>query len=130
MPLLPMTPSPATLRAPAGQLSDEVELYHRTYTTLLRSSGEALLRVLESAHRTMGSSLHPLAASEEPDLGAFIYATRRLPDAIFGGRLVVMGQEGEAFQRAGLGLADDWPPLEAPARRRHWYDAGDGRLAV
>ena len=42
-----MTPSPATLRAPAGQLSDEVGLYHRTYTTLLRSSGETLLRVLE-----------------------------------------------------------------------------------
>ena len=62
-----------------AKLSDEVELYHRTYTTLLRSSGETLLRVLESAHRTMGSSLHPLAAAEEPDLGAFIYASRRLP---------------------------------------------------
>jgi hypothetical protein len=118
------------MRPPSGQLSDEVELYHRTYTTLLRSSGETLLRVLESAHRTMGSSLHPLAASDEPDLGAFIYATRRLPDAIWRARLVVMGQEMEAFARAGLGLADDWPALEAPARRRHWYDAGDGRLAA
>jgi len=131
MPRVPLTPPGSTLRPPApGQLSDEVELYHRTYTTLLRSSGETLLRVLESAHRTMGSSLHPLAASDEPDLGAFIYATRRLPDAIFHGRLVVMGQEIEAFERAGLGIAEDWPALEAPARRRHWYDAGDGRLAV
>jgi hypothetical protein len=118
------------MRPPSGQLSDEVELYHRTYTTLLRSSGETLLRVLESAHRTMGSSLHPYAASDELDLGAFIYATRRLPDAIWQARLVVMGQEKEAFARAGLGLADDWPALEAPARRRHWYDAGDGRLAA
>src|ERR671938_690717 len=107
-------PSHGALRQAAAQVSDEVDLYHRTYTTLLRSSGETLLRVLESAHRTMGSSLHPLAASDELDLGAFIYATRRLPDAIFNGRLIVMGQEAEAFERGGLGLADGWPPLEAP----------------
>ena len=44
-----------------GRLSDEVELYQRTYNTLLRSSGETALRVLESAHRQIGSSLHPLA---------------------------------------------------------------------
>jgi hypothetical protein len=130
MPRVPATPPGGTLRPPAGQLSDEVELYHRTYTTLLRSSGETLLRVLESAHRTMGSSLHPYAASDEVDLGAFIYATRRLPDAVWSARLIVMGQEAEAFAKAGLGIAADWPALGAPARRRHWYDAGDGRLAV
>ena len=39
-----------------GRLSDEVELYQRTYNTLLRSSGETALRVLESSHRAMGSS--------------------------------------------------------------------------
>jgi hypothetical protein len=130
MPRIPSTPPGGTLRPPAGQLSDEVELYHRTYTTLLRSSGETLLRVLEAAHRTMGSSLHPLAGSDEPDLGAFIYATRRLPDPIWQARLVVMGQEAEAFARAGQGPSDGWPALEAPARRRHWYDAGNRRLAV
>ena len=65
-----------------GLSSDEVELYHRTYTTLLRSSGETLVRVLEPSHRSMNSSLHPLAASEELDLGAFLYATRRLPDEV------------------------------------------------
>src|ERR1700750_807939 len=82
------------------RLSDEVELYQRTYTTLLRSSGETRLRVLESSHRAMGSSLHPLAASDELDLGAFLYAIRRLPDGIVGARLVVMGQDVAAF--AGL----------------------------
>src|SRR5437763_1228757 len=66
------------------RLSDEVELYQRTYTTLLRSSGETRLRVLEPSHRAMGSSLHPLAASNELDLGAFLYAIRRLPDGIVG----------------------------------------------
>jgi hypothetical protein len=127
---VPASPPGGTLHPPSSRFSDEVELYHRTYTTLLRSSGETLLRVLEPAHRTMQSSLHALAASEELDLGAFIYATRRLPDPVWQARLIVMGQEAEAFERAGLGLADDWPALEAPARRRHWYDVGDGRLAV
>ena len=85
-----------------GRLSDEVELYQRTYTTLLRSSGETALRVLESSHRAMGSSLHPLAGSDEPDLGAFIYAIRRLPDPVAGAELVIMGQEAEVFARNGV----------------------------
>src|SRR4029453_6639224 len=65
-----------SLRAAAGLASDEVELYHRTYTTLLRSSGETLLRVLEAAHRTMGSSLHPPGASDEVGPGAARWGRR------------------------------------------------------
>ena len=72
-----------SLRQAAGLVSDEVELYHRTYTTLLRSSGETLLRVLEPSHRSMNSSLHALAATGELDLGAFLYAMRRLPAGIW-----------------------------------------------
>jgi hypothetical protein len=113
----------------AVRLSDEVELYQRTYTTLLRSSGETQLRVLEPSHRAMGSSLHPLAASEELDLGAFIYAVRRLPDGIVGAQLVVMGQEIEALGASGLPV-ESWNEAEAPARRRRWYDNGTGTLAV
>ena len=87
----------------SGRLSDEVELYQRTYNTLLRSSGETHLRVLEPAHRAMGSSLHPLADSDEPDLGAFIYAIRRMPDTVADrAQLVILGQEKEAFARNGI----------------------------
>src|SRR5579871_126887 len=111
------------------RLSDEVELYQRTYSTLLRSSGETHLRVLESSHRAMGSSLHPLAASDELDLGAFIYAVRRLPDGIAGAELVVMGQDVEALMASGIAV-ESWQEAEAPARRRHWYDNGNGTLAV
>jgi hypothetical protein len=114
----------------AQQVSDEVELYHRTYTTLLRSSGETLLRVLEPSHRSMSSSLHSLAGSQELDLGAFLYAIRRLPDAVSSARVIVMGQEAEVFARQGIGPLDDWAPLEAPARRRRWYDDGKGTMAV
>jgi hypothetical protein len=113
----------------AGRLSDEVELYQRTYNTLLRSSGETQLRVLESSHRAMGSSLHPLADSDEPDLGAFIYAIRRLPDAIAGARLVIMGQDLEVFVANGITI-DSWEEADAPARRRRWHDDGGGTHAV
>jgi hypothetical protein len=111
------------------RLSDEVELYQRTYTTLLRSSGETQLRVLEPSHMAMGSSLHPLAASEELDLGAFLYAVRRLPDGIVGAELVVMGQDTEQLTNNGIPV-QSWQEAEAPARRRRWYDSGAGTLAV
>ena len=111
------------------RLSDEVELYQRTYTTLLRSSGETQLRVLEPSHMAMGSSLHPLAASEELDLGAFLYAVQRLPDGIAGAELVVMGQDVEALTASGIPV-ESWEEAEAPARRRRWYDSGAGTLAV
>jgi hypothetical protein len=113
----------------AGRLSDEVELYQRTYNTLLRSSGETALRVLESSHRAMGSSLHPLAASDEPDLGALIYAIQRLPDGLAGAELVIMGQEAEVFARNGI-VIDEWDEADAPARRRRWHDSGGGVHAV
>jgi hypothetical protein len=123
-------PAASPLARRAQQVSDEVELYHRTYTTLLRSSGETLLRVLEPSHRSMSSSLHALAGSEELDLGAFLYAIRRLPDEVAGARVIVMGQEVEVFARHSVGPLEDWTPLEAPARRRRWYDDGNGTMAV
>ena len=114
----------------SGRLSDEVELYQRTYNTLLRSSGETHLRVLEPAHRAMGSSLHLLADSDEPDLGAFIYAIRRMPDSVADhAQLVILGQEREIFAKNGISI-DEWEEVDAPARRRRWYDAGDGTHAV
>jgi uncharacterized protein DUF6909 len=121
---------PATTEAAPPNLSDEVELYQRTYSTLLRSSGETRLRVLESSHMAMGSSLHPLADSDEIDLGAFIYAIRRLPDSILRTTIVIMGQEAALFTRAGIGPLEEWEAVEAAARRRRWYDSGDEVLAV
>src|SRR4051812_26788834 len=123
-------PSHGALREASGQVSDEVDLYHRTYTTLLRSSGETLLRVLEPSHRSMNSSLHPLAATNEVDLGAFLYAMRRLPANIWRATVIAMGQEARQFTRAGIGDLEEWQPVEAPARRRWWFDGGHGTLAV
>src|SRR5215218_3968119 len=121
---------PGGLREAAGLSSDEVELYHRTYTTLLRSSGETRLRVLEPSHAAMNSSLHPLAATSEPDLGAFMYAVRRLPSGIYKANPIVMGQEAVEFRRHGIGDLETWDAREAPARRRWWFDSGKGTMAV
>jgi hypothetical protein len=119
-----------SLRQAAGLVSDEVELYHRTYTTLLRSSGETLLRVLEPSHRSMNSSLHPLASTNDVDLGAFMYAMRRLPAGVWQTAVIVMGQEARVFDRAGFGRIEEWEAVEAPARRRRWFDSHDGTMAV
>lgn len=108
---------------------DGVDLYHRTYTTLLRSSGETRLRVLEPSHRAMHASLHPMADDEQLDLGAFLYALRRLPDGIVAAELVLMGQSEDVFAAAGIDLKG-WEGVEAVARRRHWYDNGGGTLGV
>src|SRR3954466_3551305 len=110
-------------------VDDAVELYQRTYSTLLRSSGETRLRVLEPSHRAMGSSLHPPADSDDLDPGAFLYAIRRLPAGIVRARRIVMGQEPDAFARAGVGPLDEWQPVEGPARRRRGYAGGGGTAA-
>ena len=127
-PLSGLSPTEPSLEETA--LVDAVEVYHRTYTTILRSSGETQLRVFEHSHKAMGSSLHPLAGSMELDLGALLYAVRRLPDAISRARLVVMGQSAEVFAQRGFRPFSEWTEVSAPGRRRRWYDDGDGTLAV
>ena len=112
-----------------GSGKHAVELYVRTYTTMLQSSGEIKVDSLVQTHIRMGSVLHPLAGQPQSDMGALLYAVRRLPRAIEHCRHVVMGQSSQGF-KAVLG-ADimEWQPLKAPARRRRWYQ--DGRtLAV
>lgn len=107
-----------------------VELYVRTYTTMLQSSGEIKVESLVQAHLGMGSVLHPLAAQPQSDMGALLYAVRRLPSAINRCRRVIMGQSPQGF-RAVLG--DDilgWQAVKAPARRRRWYNDGKNTLAV
>src|SRR5438093_8870186 len=107
-----------------------VELYVRTYTTMLQSSGDIKIESLVQAHLGMGSVLHPLAAQPQSDMGALLYAVRRLPAAISRCRRVVMGQSPQGF-KAVLG-ADilGWEAAKAPARRRRWYYDGKNTVAV
>ena len=107
-----------------------VELYVRTYTTMLQSSGEIRMEALQHAHVGMQSSLHPMAVEPRVDMGALIYAARRLPAAIAHCRRVVLGQSAGSV-RAELGydiLA--WHKVGAPARRRRWYYDGKETIAA
>jgi hypothetical protein len=113
-----------------GPGRDAVELYTRTYGTLLRSSGESKLKVLEQSHIGMRSSLHPKAGSAEPDTGALIYALRRLPPSILATRRILLGQSADVFERL-LGIdVERWEMQSAPGRRRRYYFDGDETLAV
>jgi len=106
-----------------------VELYVRTYTTMLQSSGDIKIDSLVHAHLSMASVLHPLAGEPQVDMGALLYAVRRLPTAIARCRRVLMGQSPQGF-RAVFGTDIlTWQAVKAPARRRRWYHSGD-TLAV
>src|SRR3712207_2693564 len=78
----------------------------------------------------MNSSLHPLAASPDPDLGAFIYEMSRLPATLYRASVVVMGQSAKEFGRQHVGDLAHWTPMEAPARRRRWFADGDTTMSV
>ncbi len=110
--------------------NDSIDLYIRTYYSLLRSSGEVQVRSLEETHRTMNSSLHPGADEPAPDLGAFIYAAQRLPACIAQTRLVLLGQSREVFARRGYQDVEQWQPVSAPGRRRRMFFDGHDRLAA
>jgi len=105
--------------------ADEIEQYVRTYTSLLRSSGEVRVRAFEEAHAFSSSSLHPDALEPRPDVSAFAYAAARLPDPMPQIERVVLGQSREVFEAAGFAVRD-WVPVRARGRRRplRWDRAG------
>jgi len=109
--------------------SDEVDLYLRTYYSLLRSSAEVKIRTLEEAHTGMHSLLHPEARAMKPDIGAFIYSVLRLPECMPHVRLVVLGQSSKVFSQEGYWDDQTWMQVSAVARRRRCYFNGDDTLA-
>ncbi len=107
----------------------DVELYIRTYNTLMRSSGEINLKALIQAHYNIDSSLHPDARAHYPDMSAFIYSVLRLPTDILHCDLVLLGQSEEVFVRQGYQV-DTWRAVTSPARRRKWFFDGKNILAA
>ena len=107
----------------------DVELYIRTYNTLLRSSGDVSLKALVQAHYNIDSSLHPEARSPYPDMSAFIYSVLRLPSSILHCNMVLLGQSEAGFRQQGFEV-DSWQGVTASARRRKWFYNGSETLAV
>jgi hypothetical protein len=108
--------------------SEEIELYQRTYYSLLRSTAEVQIRTLEEAHARMNSLLHPDARKDAPDLSALVYSILRLPPIMHHVQLVVLGQSPEIFERRGYGDVESWEQVFAPARRRRCFYDGKNTL--
>lgn len=108
--------------------SEEVELYIRTYYSLLRTTAEVKIQSLEEVHAGMNSLLHPGAREHKPDLSAFIYSILRLPACMPDVRLIVLGQSSEVFAEAGYRNGNEWIPISAPARRRRCFFDGENTL--
>lgn len=111
--------------------NDEIQLYIRTYFSLLKSSRPIRIRSLEEMHASMQSSLHSKARSPQIDMAAFVYAFQRLPRCLPEVSLVILGQMKEVFDRAGYAGVEHWTPVRAPARRRKmFFDSTKGTLAA
>jgi hypothetical protein len=117
-------------RTPPRANSDEIELYIRTYYSLLRSTAPFRIRSLEETHIAMRSNLHHRADGVDLDVSALIYSALRLPEQIIDAHLMVMGQMEDVFAREGY-LITEWKPVRARARRRkYFFDAQTGAMAA
>src|ERR1700690_3611728 len=97
--------------------SDEIDLYIRTYYSLLRSSGDVRVRGFEEAHLYSRSSLHLGAEDPDPDLAGFAYSAARLPDCMPKVKRIVLGQSVVQFEAAGFHIKS-WQVVRTRGRRR------------
>jgi hypothetical protein len=104
--------------------SDEIDLYVRTYYSLLRSSGEVWVRAFEEAHAFSDSSLHPGARMGVPDVAAFAYSAARLPACMPQVQKIVLGQSHESFEAVGLDVRSMTRVLTRGRRRPLRWDGG------
>jgi len=116
-------------RQPPVAPADEIDLYVRTYTSLLRSTGDVDVRAFEEAHTFSASSLHEAALLLEPDVSAFAYAAGRLPLEMPDTKRIVLGQSHELFEAAGFDVRA-WHIVKTRGRRRPLRYDGAGTLAV
>ncbi len=116
-------------RQPPRTTSNEIDLYIRTYYSLLRSSGDVRVRGFEEAHLYSASSLHAGALAPEPDLAAFAYSAARLPACFHHVRRMVLGQSIAQLTRAGFPV-ETWASVRTRGRRRPLRWDGGSTLAV
>lgn len=107
-----------------------LELFQRTYHSLLRSSGEIQVEALIEPYLAFNPVLHQHGRSLTPDLAALTYTSLRLPTCIDQVRLILLGQSHEVFARSNRGDVTSWQPVSAPGRRRKMFFDGDSTLAV
>jgi hypothetical protein len=108
--------------------SDQIDLYIRTYYSLLRSTGDISIETLVETHVGMDSLLHTHARDSAPDISALVYTGLRLPTCLIDVELVVLGQWDAVFERFGYPVLT-WKEVFARARRRRSYFDGVDTLA-
>lgn len=109
---------------------DEIQLYMRTYYSLLRSTDTIQIETLVESHIAIESSLHVKARELDPDISALIYSALRIPSCIKDADLVLVGQIEKAVIEAGYTDIRDWERVFAPGRRRRMHFDGDHTLLV
>ncbi len=110
--------------------SEEIELYMRTYYSLLRSTHTIQIETLVESHLAIDSSLHVKARSPQPDASALIYSSLRLPPCMPYVDYVLIGQVEQSFIEAGYRHVSEWERVYAPGRRRRVHYDGEQTLAV
>jgi hypothetical protein len=129
VPPLSSSTIPAVDRQPPRTTSNAIDLYIRTYYSLLRSSGDVRVRAFEESHVFSDSSLHAGARAPEPDLAAFGYAAARLPACMPRVRRMVAGQSNEQFEAKGFAVGG-WQRVTTRGRRRPLRFDGKDTLAI
>lgn len=107
-----------------------LDIFRRTYHSLLRSSGEIQIQALVEPYLAFEPALHHGGDDTRPDLDALTYSSLRLPSCIDSVRLVLLGQSHEVFDRSGRADVTSWQPVSAPGRRRKMFWDGNETLAV
>lgn len=110
--------------------NDDIELYMRTYYSLLRSSDAIAIDTLVESHVAMNSSLHEGAGSPEIDASALMYSALRLPPCIIDVTDVLVGQLERGFVAAGYHDIASWQRVYSTGRRRRTHFDGSSALAV
>ncbi len=110
--------------------NDDIELYMRTYYSLLRSSDAIAIDTLVESHVAMNSSLHEAAGSLEIDASALMYSGLRLPPCIIDVSDVLVGQLERGFVAAGYHDIANWQRVFSTGRRRRTHFDGKSALAV
>ncbi|MEL7236180.1 MAG: hypothetical protein AAGK74_16870, partial [Chloroflexota bacterium] len=110
--------------------SEEIELFMRTYYSLLRSTDTIQIETLVESHKAMDSSLHVHARSDTPDTSALMYSSLRLPACMMDVNEILLGQLEKGFEEAGYAGVTQWERVSAPARRRRMHFDGKQTLAA
>lgn len=118
------------IRTAPTSANEEIQLYLRTYYSLLRSSRAVEIKTLIEAHKRMNSALHIHADEVQLDMSAFTYSLLRLPACLSDIKLVVMGQSEKVFAQHGFPDVESWQQVQAPGRRRRSFYDGKETLAL